>query len=41
MAGTPVTVLPETRLEHQWEIAREFGYRDFPAVEAELVGVGG
>ncbi|WP_326969038.1 Tn3 family transposase [Arthrobacter sp. CG_A4] len=27
----------KTRLEHQWEIAREFGYRDFPAVEAELV----
>ncbi len=26
----------KTRLEHQWEIAREFGYRDFPAVEAEL-----
>jgi hypothetical protein len=27
----------KSRLEHQWEIAREFGYRDFPAVEAELV----
>ena len=27
----------KTRLEHQWEIARELGYRDFPAVEDELV----
>lgn len=27
----------KTRLEHQWEIAREFGYRDFPAVEAGSV----
>ena len=26
----------KTRLEHQWEIAREFGYRDFVEVEAEL-----
>jgi len=27
----------KTRLEHQWEIAREYGYRDFAAAEAELV----
>lgn len=27
----------KTRLEHQWEISGEYGYRDFPAVEAELV----
>jgi len=27
----------KTRLEHQWEIAREYGYRDFLDVEAELV----
>jgi hypothetical protein len=27
----------KTGLEHQWEIAREYGYRDFLDVEAELV----
>ncbi|WP_074713774.1 DUF4158 domain-containing protein [Arthrobacter alpinus] len=27
----------KTRLEHQWEIAGEYGYRDFPAVEAQMV----
>jgi len=26
----------KTRLEHQWEIAREYGYRDFVEVEVEL-----
>jgi Domain of unknown function (DUF4158) len=26
----------KTRLEHQWEIAREFGYRDFGEVEGAL-----
>jgi hypothetical protein len=26
----------KTRLEHQWEIAREVGYRDFVDAEAEL-----
>jgi hypothetical protein len=26
----------KTRLEHQWEIAREVDYRDFADVEAEL-----
>jgi hypothetical protein len=26
----------KTRLEHQWEIARQVGYRDFVDVEAEL-----
>ena len=26
----------KTRLEHQWEIARVYGYRDFGAAEAEL-----
>jgi hypothetical protein len=26
----------KTRLEHQWEIAREVGYRDFVEVEGEL-----
>jgi hypothetical protein len=26
----------KTRLEHQWEIAREFGYREFVEVEGEL-----
>jgi Domain of unknown function (DUF4158) len=28
----------KTRLEHQWEIAREFGYREFGEVERELAG---
>jgi hypothetical protein len=27
---------PKTRLEHQWEIAREYSYRDFASAEAEL-----
>lgn len=26
----------KTRLEHQWEIARVYGYRDFASAEAEL-----
>ena len=26
----------KTRLEHQWEIARAYGYRDFASAEAEL-----
>ena len=26
----------KTRLEHQWEIGREYGYRDFASAEAEL-----
>jgi hypothetical protein len=30
----------KTRLEHQWEIAREFGYREFGEVERELAGWG-
>src|SRR5450755_1073831 len=29
-------VREKTRLEHQWEIAREFGYRDFADAEREL-----
>lgn len=28
----------KTRLEHQWEISREFGYRDFADAERELAG---
>ena len=28
----------KTRLEHQWEIARAYGYRDFALAEAELSG---
>ncbi|MGH9222730.1 MAG: Tn3 family transposase, partial [Acidimicrobiales bacterium] len=28
----------KTRLEHQWEIAEAFGYRDFASAEAELSG---
>jgi hypothetical protein len=28
----------KTRLEHQWEIAHEFGYRDFANAERELAG---
>lgn len=28
----------KTRLEHQWEVAREFGYREFGEVERELAG---
>jgi hypothetical protein len=27
----------KTRLEHQWEIARDYGYRDFADAEPELV----
>jgi hypothetical protein len=27
----------KTRLEHQWEIAREFGYREFAGAEPALV----
>ena len=27
----------KTRFEHQWEISREHGWRDFAGVEAELV----
>jgi hypothetical protein len=26
----------KTRFEHQWEIAREYGWRDFAEVEQEL-----